>query len=143
LKLQFLAEEAPNTVRQFIQYAKEGLYDGTSVYRVAHSYYVDFGNLGDWPQDSPNRKRFFSLWPVLFEKNDVKHLRGTVSTRQIEDGTRWYFFVINKDNSGLDGKNVPFAKVVEGLDVLDKIAAVEVEGDKPKSRIDVRKVTVQ
>ena len=144
IKLQLLPDVAPNTVRQFIQYVRTGMYDGTSFYRVSQKYYLEAGNLGDWPAESPNRKRFFSVWSIPFEKNDYKQVRGTVSMRQIDEGyTRWYFFIINQDNDALNGKSVPFAKVVEGLDVVDKIAAVEVDGDKPKQRVDIKKVTVQ
>jgi len=144
LKLQLLPETAPNTARAFIQYARAGLYEGATFFRVSQKYYLEVGYLGDWPPDSPNRKRQFSLWPIPAEKNEVKQERGTVSMRQGTDGTTsWYFFVISKDNPALDGKHVPFAKVIEGLDVVDKIAEAEVDGDKPKQRIEIKKITVQ
>jgi cyclophilin family peptidyl-prolyl cis-trans isomerase len=143
LKLQLLPEAAPNTARAFIRYARAGLYDGTTFYRVSQKYYMEAGYLGDWPQDSANRKKQFSLWPIAAEKNDIKQQRGTVSMRVAQDGTTsWYFFITSKDNPALDGKNVSFAKVVEGLDVLDKIADAEVEGDKPKQRIEIKKITL-
>lgn len=143
IKLQLLADIAPTTVRAFVRYVKSGLYDGTSFFRVSQKYYMEAGNLADWPQDSPNRKRFFSLWPTPFEKSDVKHVRGTVSMRQVEPGSlKWYFFMISQDNSALDGRHVPFAKVVEGLDVADKIAEVEVDGDKPKQPITIKKISI-
>jgi len=144
LKLQLLPEYAPNTARAFIRYARAGLYDGTTFFRVSQNYFMEVGYLGDWPQDSPNRKRIFSTWPIAAEKNDVKQERGTISMRQNPDGTTsWYFFVISKDNPALDSKHVPFAKVVEGLEVLDKIAEAQVEGDKPKQRIEIKKISVQ
>lgn len=144
IKLQLLPESALNTARSFIRYARAGLYDGTTFFRVSQNYFMEVGYLGDWPQDSPNRKRIFSMWPIAAEKNDFKQERGTVSMRQNPDGTTsWYFFVISKDNPALDGKHVPFAKVVEGLEVLDKIAEAEVEGDKPKQRIEIKKINVQ
>jgi cyclophilin family peptidyl-prolyl cis-trans isomerase len=144
LKLQLLPEAALSTVRAFVHYARAGLYDGATFYRVSQKYYIEAGYLGDWPPESPNRKRQFSLWPITAEKNDVKQQRGTVSMRVAQDGTTsWYFFITSKDNPALDGKNVPFAKVVEGLDVLDKIADAEVEGDKPKQRIEIQKITLQ
>jgi peptidyl-prolyl cis-trans isomerase B (cyclophilin B) len=143
IKLQLLPESAPNTARAFIRYAKSGLYDGTTFFRVSQKYFLQAGYLQDWPQDSPNRKRFFSLWPIPVEKSEVKHVRGTASMFASQDGTTsWYFFIISQDNSGLDGKHVPFAKVVDGMDVVDKIAEVEVEGDKPKQRIEIKKITV-
>jgi len=144
LKLQLAPESAPNAARAFVRYSRAGLYDGTTFYRVSQKYYMEAGYLGDWPQDSPNRKRQFSLWPIPAEKSELKQERGTVSMRQGADGaTSWYFFVISKDNPALDGKHTPFAKVVEGLEVLDKIAEAEVDGDKPKQRIEIKKITVQ
>ena len=144
IKLQLLPEAAPATARAFVRHAKAGLYDGVTFFRVSQKYYMEAGYLGDWPQDSPNRKRQFSLWPVQAEKSDVKQERGTVSMRQSADGTTsWYFFAISKDNPALDGKHVPIAKIVEGLDVLDKIADAEVDGDKPKQRIEIKKITLQ
>ena len=144
IKLQLLPEAAPKTARAFVQYARSGLYDGTTFFRVSQKYFLEVGYLGDWPQDSANRKRQFSLWPILAEKSDVKQERGIVSMRQSADGTTsWYFFVISKENPALDGKHVPFAKVIEGLDVVDKIAEAEVDGDKPKQRIEIKKISVQ
>lgn len=144
VKLQLLPEAAPNTTRAFVQYARAGLYEGTTFFRVSQKYFLEVGYLGDWPQDSANRKRQFTLWPISAEKSDVKQERGTVSMRQGADGTTsWYFFVLSKDNPALDGKHVPFAKVIEGLDVLDKIADAEVDGDKPKQRIEIKKISVQ
>jgi cyclophilin family peptidyl-prolyl cis-trans isomerase len=144
VKLQLLPESAPNTARAFVHYARSGMYDGTSFFRVSQNYFLEAGYLGDWPQDSPNRKRQFALWPVSAEKSELKQERGMVSMRQAQDGTTsWYFFVISKDNPALDGKHVPFAKVIEGLDTIDKIADVEVDGDKPKQRIEIKKITLQ
>lgn len=144
VKLQLLPESAPNTARAFIHYAKSGMYDGTSFFRVSQKYFLEVGDVGTWPKDSPNRNRQFVYWPVPAEKSDVKQERGIVSMRQSPDGTTsWYFFTISKDNSALDSKHVPFAKVVEGLDTIDKIAEVEVEGDKPKQRVEIKKITLQ
>lgn len=144
VKLQLLPEFAPTTSRAFVRYARSGMYDGTSFFRVSQNYFMEVGYLGDWPQDSPNRKRQFALWPVPAEKSDLKQERGMVSMRQAQDGTTsWYFFILSKDNPALDGKHVAFAKVIEGLDIVDKIADAEVDGDKPKQRIEIKKITVQ
>ena len=144
VKLQLLPESAPNTARAFVHYARSGMYDGTSFFRVSQQYFIEAGYLGDWPQDSPNRKRQFAFWPVSAEKSELKQERGMVSMRQAQDGTTsWYFFIISKDNPALDGKHVPFAKVIEGLDTIDKIADAEVDGDKPKQRIEIKKITLQ
>ncbi|HXG65041.1 MAG TPA: peptidylprolyl isomerase [Blastocatellia bacterium] len=144
IKLQFAPEGAPNTTRAFIRNAKSGLYDGTTFFRISHKYYLEAGNLAEWPADSPNRQRFFSLWQIPAEQGSLKQERGVLSLRPAEAGmTGWIFVLLAKDNPALEGKQVPIAKVVEGLDVVDKIAEAEVEGDKPKQRIEIRKITVQ
>ena len=144
LKLEFTPEGAPNATRTFIRYVRAGLYDGTAFYRVSQKYYLEAGQLADWPQDSPNRKRLLSLWESPFEPNTVKQVRGTASLRQMQGATTaWDFYIISRDNPSLEGKDAPFAKVVEGLDVLDKIAASDVDGDKPKQRIEIKKVTIE
>jgi cyclophilin family peptidyl-prolyl cis-trans isomerase len=144
VSLQLLPEAAPNATRHFVRYARSGFYEGAIFFRVSQKYFLEAGSPSDWPQDSPNRKRIFSTWPIAFEKNDVKQIRGTVSIRQSQDGTAgFFFFALVTDNPALDGKHAPIARVVEGLDVLDKIAAAEVEGDKPKQRIEIKKITIQ
>ena len=105
---------------------------------------MEVGYLDTWPADSPNRKRYLSLWTIPAEKSEAKHVRGVLSMRIAHDGTtNWYFFTITKDNPALDGKGVVFAKVVEGLEVLDKIAETELDGDKPKERIEIKKISLQ
>ena len=144
LKLQLMPEAAPNSARSFVRYARSGFYDGTSIFRVSQKYFLEAGNPADWPQDSANRKRIHVLWPAPAEASAVKQTKGTVSMRKLSDGnTTHYFFIISEANPALDGLHVPFARVSEGLDVLDKIAAAEVDGDKPKQRIEIRKITVQ
>lgn len=143
-KLQFAPESAPKATRAFIRYARQGLYNGTAIFRVSQKYFIDAGYIDTWAQDSPNRKRFFAYWPRPFEPNNVKQLRGTLSMRQGTDGmTSVYFFIITKDNPALDGNHDPVAKITEGLDVIDKIADAEVEGGMPKERIEIKKITIQ
>jgi len=142
-KVRLDPDSAPNTTRAFVRYAKSGLYDGVTFFRVSGKYYLESGNLGDWPAESPNKKRFFSLWSIPFEPNQTKQVRGTLSMRQINGTTNWDFYVISKDNSALDGKDVPIGKVSDGLDVIDKIAGADVDGDKPKERIEIKRITLE
>ena len=144
VKIELLADASPNSAREFVRYVRAGIYQGATFFRVSGKYFMEAGYLDTWPADSPNRKRFFSLWSVPAEKSDAKHVRGTMSMRIGQDGTtNWYFFIITKDNPALDGKNVAFAKVVDGLEVLDKIAETEVDGDKPRERIEIRKISIE
>ena len=143
MKLQLLPD-VPNTVRNFVHNVRNGLYDGVSFFRVSQQYFLEIGYLDTWVPENPNRKRIFSLWPIPAEKSSQKQERGIISARQADNGTTsWYFFITSKDNPALDGKHVPFAKITDGLDVLDKIAAAEVDGDKPKQRIEIKKISIQ
>src|SRR5262249_56488699 len=90
LKIQFLSDAAPNTTRSFIRNARSGLYDGTTFFRISQKYFVEGGYLGDWPQDSPNRKRIFSLWQMPAEKSEAKQTRGVISmTKGQHQTTAW------------------------------------------------------
>jgi peptidyl-prolyl cis-trans isomerase B (cyclophilin B) len=144
MKFQLTPEAAPNAARRFLRCARSGMYDTLGFYRVSQKYFIEAGSLETWAAESPNRKRFFTLWPSSFEKNEVKATRGALFMRQIAEGqTSWYFFLIAADNPALDGKHAPIAKILDGLDVLDKIAATEVDGDKPKQKIEIKKITVE
>jgi peptidyl-prolyl cis-trans isomerase B (cyclophilin B) len=144
LKLEFIPDAAPNAARLFIRHAREGVYDGTAFYRVSQKYFLEAGQPSDWPQDSPNRKRVFSTWNLPLEPNNVKPDRGTAALRQLAGKTVGLdFYIISIATPSLEGKDAPFAKVVDGLDVLDKIAGAEVDGDKPKQRIEIKKISIQ
>ena len=144
LKLEFTPEAAPNAARLFIRHAREGIYDGTAFYRVSQKYFLEAGQPADWPEGSPNRRRPFSIWNIPLEANNLKRDRGTAALRQLTGKTVGLdFYIISVATPSLDGQDAPFAKVVDGLDVLDKIAAAEVDGDKPKQRIEIRKISIQ
>ena len=99
IKLQITPDAAPNSARAFIRYAKSGMYDGTTFFRVSQNYFLEAGFVGDWPAESPNRNRFFNYFTNAFEKNAVNQVRGMASLRQAQDGTTsWYFFIISRDN---------------------------------------------
>jgi cyclophilin family peptidyl-prolyl cis-trans isomerase len=144
LKLEFTPEAAPNAARLFIRHARDGIYDGTAFYRVSQKYFLEAGRPADWPEGSPNRKRAFSVWNIPLEPNTLKPDRGTAALRQLTGKTVGLdFYIISVATPSLEGKDAPFAKVVDGLDVLDKIAAAEVDGDKPKERIEIKKISIQ
>ena len=144
MKINFTPEGAPNTTRNFIRLAKSGLYDGTTISKISYKYFLVGGNPADWPKDSPNNLKHFSLWAVAPEITSVKHERGTLSMIAGRDGsTQFFFSLVTQGNSALDGKNIPVAIVVDGLDVLDQLAQSEVDGDIPKQRIEIKKITIQ
>ena len=129
IKLELDAEKAPQTVDNFLQYARDGFYDGTIFHRVIDNFMIQGGGFDTGFQQKPTRE------PVENEAdNGLKNDFGTIAmARTMEPHSATAQFFINvKDNDFLNhsGKNMQgwgytvFGKVTEGSDVLDKIRAV-------------------
>ncbi|HDY83245.1 MAG TPA: peptidyl-prolyl cis-trans isomerase [Halieaceae bacterium] len=129
IKLELDAEKAPKTVKNFLNYARDGYYDGTIFHRVIDSFMIQGGGFDTDMQQKPTSE------PVENEAdNGLKNDFGTVAmARTMEPHSATAQFFINvKDNDFLNhsGKNMQgwgytvFAKVVEGTEVLDKIRIV-------------------
>ena len=125
--IELNAKAAPITVNNFLQYTEEGFYDGTIFHRVISNFMIQGGGFTEEMQ----RKKTHP--PIKNEAdNGLKNDHGTVSmARQNDpDSATSQFFINHKDNQPLDyiesrspGYTV-FGKVVEGMEVVDKIAAV-------------------
>jgi len=145
---------APVSVDNFLQYVKEGHYDGTLVYRVAPGFVMQAGSF-----DSPTHQRDVHDPIVLEANNGLSNLRGTIAmAREAAPNTAVAEFFINLvDNTRLDhhaddpGNTTGYAvfgHVVSGMDVVDKIGAVPVgdngpmPGQAPVTPIVITKVTL-
>ena len=145
---------APVSVDNFLQYVKEGHYDGTLVYRVAPGFVMQAGSF-----DSPTHQRNVHDPIVLEANNGLSNLRGTIAmAREAAPNTAVAEFFINLvDNTRLDhhaddpGNTTGYAvfgHVVSGMDVVDKIGAVPVgdngpmPGQAPVTPIVITKVTL-
>ncbi len=155
ITLELYPDKAPKTVENFLQYVKDGFYDGTVFHRVINNFMVQGGG---WTKDL-QRKR--TRAPVRNEANNgLSNLRGTVAMARTADpnSAAAEFFVNVVDNKRLDyiadtngtvswGYTV-FGKVVDGMDVVDKIKAVETGpqgpfvSDVPKTPIVIEKASV-
>ena len=129
IKLELDAEKAPKTVANFLQYARDGFYDGTIFHRVIDNIMIQGGGFDtDFQQKDVGE-------PVENEAdNGLKNDFGTVAMARTTDphSATAQFFINVKDNDFLNhsGKNMQgwgytvFAKVTEGSEVLDKIRGV-------------------
>jgi cyclophilin family peptidyl-prolyl cis-trans isomerase len=125
--IEFFEKEAPLSVANFLKYIESGFFDGTIFHRIVPGFVIQGGGFTeDMTQKRTNP-------PVKNEAdNGLKNSRGTLSmarTNDINSATS-QFFVNLKDNDFLDHTRgnfgyAVFARVVEGMDVIDKIAAVE------------------
>ena len=128
--IELNAEAAPITVKNFLEYVKDGFYDGTIFHRVIPNFMIQGGGM------TPQMKEKSNNDPIVNEAaNGLKNLRGTLAMARTSDpdSATSQFFINHQDNAFLDYTGpqpdrigyAVFGKVVEGLDVLDKIAAVK------------------
>jgi len=129
IKIEVLTDKAPVTAKNFLDYVTSGFYNGTIFHRVMPRFVVQGGGYLENMAPKPIKL------PIKNEsKNGLKNLRGTLSMARYTDpdSATSQFFINLSDNSNLDPENTPggwgyavFAKVIEGMDVVDKIAAVK------------------
>ncbi|MEO8198535.1 MAG: peptidylprolyl isomerase [Thermoanaerobaculia bacterium] len=145
-------EKAPKTVENFLAYVKSGFYDGTIFHRVIPGFMIQGGGF------TPDMQQKKTQPPIANEAdNGLKNKRGTLSMARTNDpmsATSQFFINVN-DNRPLDytaktpggwGYAV-FAKVVEGMDVADKIVNVKRGnrgqfGDVPETTVEIQKATL-
>jgi cyclophilin family peptidyl-prolyl cis-trans isomerase len=125
--IEFFEKEAPQSVANFTRYIEEGFFDGTIFHRIVPGFVIQGGG---FTEDMTQKQ---THPPVKNEAdNGLKNDRGTLSmarTNDINSATS-QFFVNLKDNEFLDHKKgnfgyAVFARVTEGMEVIDRIAAVE------------------
>ena len=143
ITIGFDARKAPEHVRNFLQLARAGVYDGTPFHRIVPKFVTQTGALNDrrTPLTEKQQKVVHNLQP---EFNDTKHTRGIVSMARGDDpaSATTSFFIVLADAPSLDGKYTVFGRVIDGLDVLDKIESTPVSGESPTTRIDLLKVRI-
>ena len=142
------AAKAPKSVANFLEYVKAGHYDGTIFHRVIANFMIQGGGMTADMKEKPTRA------PVPLEsRNGLLNQRGTVAMARTPDpnSATAQFFINVKDNDFLnqaqarDGNGYAvFGKVVEGMDVVDKIRVTPTgPGDVPQQPIVIRKATVE
>ena len=143
--IELFPKEAPVTVENFLKYVDDGFFDGTIFHRIVPGFVIQGGG---FTEDMTQKK---TKPPIKNEAdNGLKNKRGTLSmarTNDINSATS-QFFVNLKDNDFLDHSRgnfgyAVFAKVTEGMDVVDKIAAVETGRKKGFDDVPVEAVTMK
>ncbi len=147
------AEKAPVTVENFLRYAREGFYDGTIFHRVIDGFMIQGGGMEPGMKEKPTRD------PIKNEAdNGLRNERGTIAMARTPDphSASSQFFINVKDNDFLDFRAPTpegwgycvFGRVIEGMDVVDKIKSVETttrgfHQDVPREDVVIEKVDVE
>ena len=141
--VEVLPEAAPETARNFLNLAAAGAFDTTTFSRVVKNFVVQGGNVATREKVTPELLRRAAR-KVPDEPNLVKHLRGVVSLARPSEpnSATSHFFILLNDAQHLDDTFAAFGRVASGMEAVDKIAAGELEGEKPKSRVRIRRAAV-
>ena len=140
IKLELYEKKAPITVANFLSYASDGFYDGTIFHRVINNFMIQGGGFTADMKQKPTKP------PIKNEAdNGLKNERGTIAMARtaVVDSATSQFFINHKDNAFLDNGArdfgyAVFGKVVDGMEVVDKIAAVRTKaGDVPVETVTI------
>jgi len=141
--LEFLPDKAPEHVRNFLRLAAAGVYDGTSFHRIVRGFVVQTGMVST--RSAPLTQKQKTLVTTLRpEFNDTLHVAGTVSMARLDDpaSASTSFFICTATAPSLDNKYTAFARVVEGMDVVTAIEQEPLDGEAPRTRIELKSVRV-
>ena len=144
MKAELYPEIAPNTVNNFITLAQKGFYDGLIFHRVIEGFMIQGGDPEGTGMGGPGYGIYGEFAQNGFD-NELKHTAGVLSMARAmhPDSAGSQFFIMHETSPHLDGQYASFGKVVEGLDIVDKIAGVRTDwGDRPLKEQKIKKMTV-
>ncbi len=145
IKAELYPDIAPITVENFTKLIQEHFYDGLIFHRVINGFMIQGGCPNGTGMGGPGYsiKGEFAQNGV---KNDLKHTAGVLSMARsmMPDSAGSQFFIMHKDAPHLDGAYAAFGKVIEGMDVVNKIAETETDwNDRPRTEQKMKTVTIE
>ena len=141
ITLKFFPEVAPGHVKNFIDLAKKGFYDGTTFHRVIPGFMIQGGDPNSKDANKSKHGQGGPGYTIKAEFNDKPHKRGTLSMARAghPDSAGSQFFICVKDSSFLDKQYTVFGEVESGVEVLDKIVSQPRDGnDNPNDRVEMK-----
>lgn len=142
--VELYPEVAPNTVNNFISLINKGFYNGLCFHRVIEGFMIQGGD----PKGNGTGGPGYTIRGEFTKngfKNNLKHKRGVISMARsmMPNSAGSQFFIMHADAPHLDGQYAAFGQVIDGMDVIDKIAEVNVDyNDKPLRDQVIKSVTV-
>ena len=145
MKAELYPEIAPQSVYNFISLIRKGFYDGLIFHRVIRGFMIQGGD----PQGTGMGGPGYSIKGEFEEngfKNDLKHTEGVLSMARsrMPDSAGSQFFIMHKTSPHLDGSYAAFGKIIEGQEVVNKIAETDTDyQDRPREDQVMQTVTVE
>lgn len=144
MKAELYPEIAPNTVNNFISLVKNGFYNGLIFHRVINGFMIQGGCPDGNGMGGPGYSIKGEFSQNGFE-NNLKHTEGVLSMARsmMPDSAGSQFFIMHKTSPHLDGAYAAFGKIIEGQDIVNKIAETRTDyGDRPLEDQVLKSVTV-
>ncbi|MBP5660491.1 MAG: peptidylprolyl isomerase [Lachnospiraceae bacterium] len=145
MKLELYPDIAPNTVENFVKLVQEKFYDGLIFHRVIKGFMIQGGDPEGTGMGGPGYSIPGEFSSNGFE-NNLKHTEGVISmARSMDpDSAGSQFFIMHKTSPHLDGSYAAFGKIIEGMDVVNKIATSKTDwDDRPMEDQVMESVTVE
>jgi cyclophilin family peptidyl-prolyl cis-trans isomerase len=136
IAIELFDEDAPTTVENFLKLARDGFYDGVVFHRIIPDFMIQGGDPTGTGTGGPG-------YTFEDEFNDHKVERGALAMANAGPNTNGsqFFIVTTAAAPWLDGKHTVFGRVTDGMDAVDKIEAVETDGqDKPREPVVIERV---
>ncbi|KKQ41844.1 MAG: Peptidyl-prolyl cis-trans isomerase [Parcubacteria group bacterium GW2011_GWE2_37_8] len=146
IKVELFEKDAPKTVANFVKLSKEGFYNGTRFHRVIKDFMIQGGDPNSKDDNWSNDGMGDPGYKFEDEFNSHKLVRGVIAMANSGPNTNGsqFFIVTAKETPWLDGKHTAFGKVIEGMDVIDKVEALKTyENDNPRGAVTVEQVIVE
>lgn len=143
IKIELYPDIAPITVNNFKKLVSVHFYDGLTFHRISKDFVIQGGDPNGDGTGGPGYSIKGEFKANGFD-NSLSHKRGVVSMARRADSYNSagsQFFIMLKDYPSLDGQYAAFGKVIEGMDVVDRIARVETVGEKPVKKQVIKSVT--
>ena len=150
--VEFWPSEAPTTVANFKKLARSGFYNGTGFHRIIAGFMIQGGDPKSKNPKAPDIGTGGPGWTVPAEFNDHKHVKGVLSMARGGDpnSAGSQFFIMHGTTPSLDHQYTAFGHVIEGMDVVDKIASVRTgpnpmmpgENSKPLEWVTLKSVKI-
>ncbi len=145
MKAELYPSVAPNTVNNFISLVSKGFYDGLIFHRVISGFMIQGGDPKGTGMGGPGYCIKGEFTMNRFQ-NDLKHERGVLSMARTmaPNSAGSQFFIMHENSPHLDRQYAAFGKIIEGIEVVDKIAGTRVDyNDRPRTPQVMKKVSVE
>ena len=146
IKAELYPEIAPNTVANFVNLVQSGFYDGLIFHRVIPGFMIQGGDPQGTGMGGPGYCIKGEFARNGFRQNNLKHSRGVLSMARsmMPNSAGSQFFIMHADAPHLDGDYAAFGRVIEGIEAVDHVAAIQTDAnDRPVEDQVIRSIRVE